>query len=46
MDTRSEIAKTLLDLAAVVDDNDTVEKVSVTLTIKKPKPSKASTEAE
>ena len=37
-----EITKALQDLAKAVKSNDTVERVKVTITLKKPKPSKAS----
>ena len=36
-----KIAKALQDLAKAVESNDTVERVKVTITPKKPKPSKA-----
>ena len=35
------ITKALQDLAEAVKDNDTVERVKVTITLKKPKPGKA-----
>ena len=38
-----EITKALQDLAKAVKGNDTVERVKVTITLKKPKSSKAST---
>lgn len=37
-----EITKALQDLAKAVKSNDTVERVKVTITLKKPKSSKAS----
>ncbi len=37
------ITKALQDLAKAVESNDTVERVKVTITLKKPKPSKATT---
>ncbi len=37
------IQKALRDLAKAVESNDTVERVKVTITLKKPKPSKATT---
>ena len=40
------IAKALQDLAKAVESNDTVERVKVTITLKKPKASKANTKAE
>lgn len=36
-----KITKALQDLAEAVKGNDTVERVKVTITLKKPKPSKA-----
>ena len=36
-----DITKALQDLAKAVKSNDTVEKVKVTITLKKPKPDKA-----
>ena len=36
-----KIAKALQDLAKAVESNDTVERVKVTISLKKPKPSKA-----
>ena len=36
-----KIAKALQDLAKAVESNDTVERVKVTITLKKPKPSQA-----
>ena len=36
-----DITKALQDLAKAVESNDTVERVKVTITLKKPKPSKA-----
>ena len=38
------IEKALRDLAKAVESNDTVEKVKVTITLKKPKPRKAKEE--
>ena len=35
------IEKTLQDLAKALKDNDTVQRVKVTITLEKPKPSKA-----
>ena len=35
------ITKALKDLATAVESNDTVDKVKVTITLKKPKPTKA-----
>lgn len=40
------IAKALQDLAKAVESNDAVERVKVTITLKKPKASKANTKAE
>jgi hypothetical protein len=40
------IAKALQDLAKAVESNDTVERVKVTIILKKPKASKANTKAE
>lgn len=40
------IEKALQDLVAAVKSNETVERVTVTITIKKPKPNKADTKAE
>ena len=37
----NNITKALQDLARAVERNDTVERVKVTITLKKPKPSKA-----
>lgn len=41
-----KIKKALEDLAEVVESNDTVSRISVTITLRKPKPSKAETKAE
>ncbi len=41
-----EIEKALQDLADAVKNNDTVEKVQVAITIKKPKSNKASTKTD
>lgn len=38
------ITKALQDLAVAVKSNETVESVKVTITIKKPKPNKATTD--
>lgn len=40
------ITKALQDLAKAVESNDTVERVKVTITLKKPKTSKAQTKTE
>ena len=40
------IEKALQELAKAVESNDTVERVKVTITLKKPKTSKAQTKAE
>lgn len=40
-----EITKALKDLAKAVNSNDTVERVNVTITLKKPKSSKAKTKS-
>ena len=40
------ITKALQDLANAVNSNDTVERVKVTITLKKPKTSKAKTKGE
>lgn len=40
------IEKALQDLVAAVKSNETVECVTVTITLKKPKPNKADTKAE
>lgn len=42
----NNITKALQDLAKAVESNDTVERVKVTITLKKPKTSKAQTKAE
>lgn len=41
-----DITKALQDLAKAVKSNDTVEKVKVTITLKKPKPHKAKPEGD
>ena len=41
-----KIAKALQDLAKAVECNDTVERVKVTISLKKPKPSKAKPNAD
>lgn len=46
MSDMENIAKALQDLAKAVESNDTVERVKVTITLKKPKASKANTKAE
>lgn len=38
------ITKALQDLAKAVEGNETLEKVTVTITVKKPKPNKANTD--
>lgn len=40
------IEKALQDLIAAVKSNETVERVTVTITLKKPKPNKADAKAE
>lgn len=40
------IEKALQDLVAAVKSNETVKRVTVTITLKKPKPNKADTKAE
>jgi len=40
------IQKALQDLAKAVESNDTVERVKVTISLKKPKPSKAKPKAD
>lgn len=40
------IEKALKDLAEAVESNDTVERVKVTITLKKPKPNKANPSAD
>lgn len=42
----TEITKALQDLAKAVKSNDTVERVKVTITLKKPKSSKAETKGD
>ena len=42
----NNIEKALQDLAEALRSNDTVERVKVTITLVKPKPSKASPESE
>lgn len=41
-----EIEKALQEVAKVVECNDSVESIKITLTIKKPKSSKAATESK
>lgn len=41
-----KIAKALQDLAKAVESNDTVERVKVTISLKKPKPNKANPKAD
>lgn len=41
-----EIEKALQEVAKVVESNDAVESIKITLTIKKPKPNKATKESE